>query len=52
MSSHHRQTRSPDSRIPGDELTIKDFTAEFAAEFKRLNVEWITQHWALEDADR
>jgi len=31
---------------------IVDFAPEHAADFKRLNVEWITQHWTLEAADR
>jgi len=32
-------------------LTIIDFTPTHTQDFKRLNVEWITQHWNLELAD-
>lgn len=37
---------------PDTQLTIVHFTTEYADDFKHLNVEWITQHWELEDADR
>ena len=33
------------------DLRIVDFTPKYAEAFKRLNVEWITQHWELEEAD-
>lgn len=31
---------------------IVDFAPEYAEAFKRLNVEWITQHWELEASDK
>ena len=34
------------------DLVIVDFSPDYADDFKRLNVEWITQHWELEEADR
>lgn len=34
-----------------DDLKIVDFSPALADDFKRLNVEWITQHWELEEAD-
>lgn len=52
MSRNDSQTRTQDSGAPADELIIADFAAGYAGDFKRLNVEWITQHWELEDADR
>jgi GNAT superfamily N-acetyltransferase len=33
------------------DLRIIDFNPKYAEAFKRLNVEWITQHWELEAAD-
>lgn len=34
-----------------NDLRIVDFLPEHSAAFKRLNVEWITQHWEIEAAD-
>jgi ribosomal protein S18 acetylase RimI-like enzyme len=42
----------PIDQCGNNSLSIVDFTTRYAADFKRLNVEWITQHWELEDADR
>ena len=36
---------------PSGDLRIIDFTPNYAGDFRRLNVEWITQHWELEEAD-
>lgn len=33
------------------DVRIIDFTPKYADEFKRLNVEWITRFWELEEAD-
>ncbi|MEM7001674.1 MAG: helix-turn-helix domain-containing GNAT family N-acetyltransferase [Pseudomonadota bacterium] len=33
------------------DLRVVDFAPKYAEAFKRLNVEWITQHWELEEAD-
>lgn len=33
-------------------LTIREFTAELAPTFRRINEEWITAMYTLEDADR
>ncbi len=32
-------------------IKIIDFQPKYSADFKRLNVEWITRHWQLEPAD-
>ena len=32
-------------------MDIIDFSAEHAAAFKQLNLEWITEHWRVEPAD-
>lgn len=32
-------------------LRIVDYRASYAADFKRLNVEWITEQWDLDDSD-
>jgi len=36
---------------PLGDLRIIDFTPNYAGDFRRLNVEWITQYWELEEAD-
>lgn len=33
------------------DFRIIDFTPKYAEAFKRLNVEWITRHWKLEESD-
>ena len=33
------------------DVQVEDFSPEHGAAFKRMNVEWITQHWQLETAD-
>ncbi|MEE4284401.1 MAG: GNAT family N-acetyltransferase [Pseudomonadales bacterium] len=33
------------------DFRIVEFTPKYSEAFKRLNVEWITQHWKLEAAD-
>ena len=42
------KTQSPEASAA---VQIVDFDNEHAADFKRLNVQWITQHWVLEAAD-
>ena len=37
--------------MPGTELTIREFRAGDEAAFRKLNEEWITQHFALEHKD-
>jgi putative acetyltransferase len=34
-----------------NDLRIIDFTPKYSEDFKRLNVEWITRFWQLEDED-
>lgn len=46
------QSDSSETGGTDPQLVIIDFTPEYAEDFKRLNVEWITRHWELEDADR
>lgn len=36
----------------GAKVEIVDMRPEHAEAFRRLNLEWITLHWELEDADR
>ena len=33
-------------------LRIVDFAPKYANDFRRLNVEWITKHWEIEEADK
>jgi len=35
-----------------NDLRLIDYTSKYLEDFKRLNVEWITKFWDLEDADK
>lgn len=55
VTQQHLKSQQLSERIDnncGDEtITVVDYSPIYQAEFKALNVEWISQHWELEEPD-
>ena len=48
---HHTLTARIDDKVGKNNISIVDYSPNYQADFKRLNVQWISQHWKLEEPD-
>lgn len=47
----HKLSERIDNNCGDESITFVDYSPIYQAEFKALNVEWISQHWELEEPD-